>query len=52
MEISRDLYENLLHIDYFSQCGNPIHDLFNFEVYEENSFEQAGLISLWKNETD
>lgn len=41
MEISKELYENLLHIDYFSQCGNSINDLYNFEVYAENSCEKA-----------
>lgn len=41
MEISKELYENLFHLDYFSQCGNPINDLYNFEVYEENSYEKA-----------
>lgn len=41
MEINVKLYDELLNIDYFGKCGEPIDDLYNFEIYEEKNFDKA-----------
>ena len=41
MEISENLYQELLSIDYFIQCGNNIDGLYEFDVYVEKDLDRA-----------
>ncbi len=41
MEINKDFYQELLTIDFFNQCGMPINDLYEFNVYVEKDFDKA-----------
>lgn len=41
MEIKKDLYQELLSIDYFNQCGNDIDGLYKFDVYVEKNLDVA-----------
>ena len=41
MEINAKLYDQLLNIDYFGKCGEPINGLYDFEIYEEKDFDNA-----------
>lgn len=35
MEISKELYQELLEMDYFNQCGKSVDGLYGFDVYVE-----------------
>ena len=48
MEIKKEFYESLLSLKFFDQCGNSIKGLYDFDVYEEKSFEKA-IKSITKN---
>ncbi len=41
MEISKELYQELLYIDYFNQCGKSIDGLYGFDVYVEKDYDKA-----------
>ena len=41
MEISENLFQELLSIDYFIQCGNNIDGLYEFDVYVEKDLDRA-----------
>lgn len=41
MEINKELYQNLLSIDFFAQCGNSVEGLYEFDVCTEKDLNKA-----------
>lgn len=41
MEINKNLYQELLFIDYFNQCGNAVDGLYEFDIYVEKDLGRA-----------
>lgn len=35
MEMNKELYEQLLNIDYFCKCGESTKKLYDFDIYAE-----------------